>query len=312
MQERDYGDRERGMGRNENRRRDQSEWFNRNERYRDQSEGYPQYQERQAQSWGSDWRNQNDRYGYGAEESERQGMGQSRGWSPSQWSPDSMDRDSSGRDYLGSESWSRGYGRTRFGERDYEAASPGARNFYDERDNYGGAGGWDRMSSGTRYRQGYGQGQSRGMMSRSSYGSHSYGTPGALSEFSESDRHHSFGGSGMSHTGRGPKSYKRSDERIREDVVERLTDHPELNAEDIDVEVQECIVTLSGAVDNRQDRRLAEEIAENVWGVTDVKNEIKSTSGNAKSNRFRKGQEADDASSRETSGSGGGSKKKVA
>ena len=39
------------------------------------------------------------------------------------------------------------------------------------------------------------------------------------------------------HRGRGPRGYTRSDERIREDVNDRLTDDGWLDASDIDVQV---------------------------------------------------------------------------
>ncbi|HLA12907.1 MAG TPA: hypothetical protein VJ023_20140 [Pyrinomonadaceae bacterium] len=40
-----------------------------------------------------------------------------------------------------------------------------------------------------------------------------------------------------SHRGKGPRGYKRSDERIQEDVNERLTDYDALDASDIEVVV---------------------------------------------------------------------------
>jgi len=40
------------------------------------------------------------------------------------------------------------------------------------------------------------------------------------------------------HAGRGPKGYQRSDERIREDVCDRLTEHPAIDASEIEVEVK--------------------------------------------------------------------------
>ncbi|HEY1342642.1 MAG TPA: BON domain-containing protein, partial [Bryobacteraceae bacterium] len=53
------------------------------------------------------------------------------------------------------------------------------------------------------------------------------------------------------HTGRGPKNYRRNDERIREDVCVRLTDHPEIDASEIEVRVDDGEVTLSETVDSR-------------------------------------------------------------
>ena len=75
--------------------------------------------------------------------------------------------------------------------------------------------------------------------------------------------------------GRGPRGYRRSDERIREDVNERLTRHPDLDATDIDVRVENCSVVLTGVVEDRRAKRLAEDIAEDIWGVEDVKNDLK-------------------------------------
>jgi len=77
------------------------------------------------------------------------------------------------------------------------------------------------------------------------------------------------------HRGRGPKGYSRSDERIREDVNDRLTDDPWLDASDIEVTVANREVTLSGEVASREDRRRAEDIAESVSGVGHVQNNLR-------------------------------------
>jgi osmotically-inducible protein OsmY len=47
------------------------------------------------------------------------------------------------------------------------------------------------------------------------------------------------------YAGRGPKGYQRSDQRVLEDVNDRLTEHPEIDANDIEVQVQNCEVTLA-------------------------------------------------------------------
>lgn len=75
--------------------------------------------------------------------------------------------------------------------------------------------------------------------------------------------------------GKGPKGYRRSDERIREDVCERLADHGDIDATEMDVSVSEGIVTLSGSVNSRRTKRLAEEAIENVSGVQDIRNEVR-------------------------------------
>ncbi|HEX7347280.1 MAG TPA: BON domain-containing protein [Candidatus Limnocylindrales bacterium] len=74
--------------------------------------------------------------------------------------------------------------------------------------------------------------------------------------------------------GRGPKGYQRSDERIREDVSDRLMEHPELDASGIEVHVKDAVVTLKGEVDSRWAKRLAEDIAEEVGGIRDVMNHL--------------------------------------
>lgn len=77
------------------------------------------------------------------------------------------------------------------------------------------------------------------------------------------------------HAGRGPRGYQRSDERIREDVCERLTQHGEIDARDIDVRVANGEVTLQGTVHNRDDKRRAEDVAESVSGVREVQNQLR-------------------------------------
>jgi hypothetical protein len=77
------------------------------------------------------------------------------------------------------------------------------------------------------------------------------------------------------HAGRGPRGYQRSDDRIREDICDRLTRHGRIDATDVNIAVNGGEVTLSGMVDTREAKRLAEDIAESVHGVRDVTNQIK-------------------------------------
>jgi osmotically-inducible protein OsmY len=79
--------------------------------------------------------------------------------------------------------------------------------------------------------------------------------------------------------GRGPRNYTRSDERIREDVNDRLTDYPYIDASEIEVEVSAGNVVLSGTVDSRYDKRIAEDIADDISGVKNVENRIRVVSG---------------------------------
>lgn len=76
-------------------------------------------------------------------------------------------------------------------------------------------------------------------------------------------------------SGKGPKNYQRSDERIHEDVCEHLTAHPYVDASDIEVIVRDGEVTLTGNVEARMVKRAAEECCEHVRGVHDVHNHLK-------------------------------------
>jgi hypothetical protein len=76
-------------------------------------------------------------------------------------------------------------------------------------------------------------------------------------------------------TGVGPRGYQRSDERIFEDINERLTQHGQIDASDIEVEVHNGEVTLRGAVDNRRTKRLAEDIIDDIPGVNDIYNQLR-------------------------------------
>jgi len=77
------------------------------------------------------------------------------------------------------------------------------------------------------------------------------------------------------YAGRGPRGYRRSDERIREDINDHLTDDWYVDASDVEVTVNNGLVTLTGRVDSRDDKRRAEDIAESVSGVMDVSNQLR-------------------------------------
>ncbi|WNG41415.1 BON domain-containing protein [Archangium violaceum] len=74
--------------------------------------------------------------------------------------------------------------------------------------------------------------------------------------------------------GKAPKAYTRSDDRIREDIYDRLM-HGWVNAEHVEVQVKNGEVTLTGLVEERRDKRVIEDIIEDVLGVKDVHNQLK-------------------------------------
>ena len=75
--------------------------------------------------------------------------------------------------------------------------------------------------------------------------------------------------------GRGPKNYRRSDERIREEINDRLTEDDWLDATEIEVSVIAGEVVLTGEVESRRDKRYAEDIAVSVSGVNNVQNNLR-------------------------------------
>ncbi|MEH6392127.1 MAG: BON domain-containing protein [Sulfitobacter sp.] len=77
------------------------------------------------------------------------------------------------------------------------------------------------------------------------------------------------------HRGKGPRNYRRSDERITEDVNQRLSDDRHVDASDIEVSVADSEVTLTGTVDSRQAKRHAEDCCDAVSGVSHVQNNLR-------------------------------------
>jgi osmotically-inducible protein OsmY len=77
-----------------------------------------------------------------------------------------------------------------------------------------------------------------------------------------------------SHRGRGPKGYRRSDERLKEIICERLTDDPFIDASNIAIEVLDSEVTLRGMVSVRQQKYAAEDLVADIAGVREIHNEV--------------------------------------
>lgn len=77
------------------------------------------------------------------------------------------------------------------------------------------------------------------------------------------------------YTGVGPRSYRRSDERIFEDVCERLTQHGQIDASDVEVQVEDGEVTLTGEVGSRWEKRAIEDTIDSITGVKDIHNRLK-------------------------------------
>ncbi|HKO14955.1 MAG TPA: BON domain-containing protein [Gemmatimonadaceae bacterium] len=167
-----------------------------------------------------------------------------------------------------------------------------SRRAYGDRGGFRGAPGdddWGERSANAAAEREWGAGYAGGYGRSGGYGERggrgAWGGPSSSATTGEPD-HTGYGGFGYStgygtdlgtrpnHTGRGPRNYQRSDERITEDVNEALTDDPDLDASDIEVRVAQGEVTLTGSVPSRGAKRLAEDLAEGATGVRDVRNQL--------------------------------------
>jgi hypothetical protein len=74
--------------------------------------------------------------------------------------------------------------------------------------------------------------------------------------------------------GKGPKGYVRSDERLKEELSDRLMRDFEVDASDITIDVRNGVATLTGSVINRQTKHYVEDLAERCVGVRDVENRL--------------------------------------
>jgi len=130
---------------------------------------------------------------------------------------------------------------------------------------------------GSEYGLGAGYSSSGGY-SREGYGAGQYGQ-GSQSSGSDQWRARDVSGQGFggtsSYRGLGPRNYTRSDERIREDLNERLTDAHDIDASGLSVEVNNGVATLTGTVEQRWMKHRAEDLAESCSGVRDVNNQIR-------------------------------------
>ncbi|HEX5764194.1 MAG TPA: BON domain-containing protein [Woeseiaceae bacterium] len=167
--------------------------------------------------------------------------------------------------------------------------------FGDQSEGYGGRHqGGSRYGFGSRPQRGYQSGYGAQQQGSSQFGYlGGSGEPGE-SRYSSQYDYRREGGSGgygqqeggtghgnhrfdEDYSGRGPRNYSRSDERVKEDICDELSSDPRCNAEDIEIEVKDGMVTLSGTVPSRKMKHRAEDIADAARGVKDVDNRIRVT-----------------------------------
>lgn len=74
---------------------------------------------------------------------------------------------------------------------------------------------------------------------------------------------------------RGPKGYQRSDERLKEDICERLIQAEHIDSSEVTIEVQGGRVTLGGTVPERYMKHAIEDLVDACPGVQDIDNRIR-------------------------------------
>ena len=209
---------------------------------------------RDADMGGSDWSGASGRGGIVEREHER-GFGGTNepygGWG--------------GQREHGGGSGDHGYGRQWGRDRDHYDRRFGGRPMHERAH-----GDWHQ---GPRYGhggrgQGWGYGERHGAMRGGPQGMQGGGTDMG---FGERDDLESRG----PYYGKGPKGYKRSDERIREDVCDRIAQQGHIDASDVEVKIEGGVVTLSGTVAHRHHKRVLEHMVERVLGVGEVSNELR-------------------------------------
>lgn len=263
--DRSYGERSQGYDRDENER----DRYRTESRWRGQYGGGREYGSPSRGQYGGEYDRGDQSRGW--ELGREYGGGQSRGWQSGgsqygtgqNWGSGRENR--SDREDYGTRGWDRDYtsGRqSRYGssERDYGQSGFGFGERYEERNRgYEGRGDYDRGD--------YGSQEERGWLDRAA------DTVASWFGDEEAERRRRMDEQ-RRYPGRGPKGYRRSDDRIKEDVNDRLSEGY-LDATEIEVSVMNAEVTLTGTVNSRSDKRRAEDIAESVAGVTNVENRIR-------------------------------------
>lgn len=245
--------------------------------------------------------------GYGAERSfgesggrQQMDRGQDRdrdgaSWSQRAWGGSSLREGDRGLDQRGPDRGLGGasrYGESYRSDRRDDYQRPGSQSFaagygmidgpnYDERGpagrerNWGGGSGAATPGYGRGYGPDYGREDSRGFLDRAGDQIAAWFGDDEAQARREQDARRDAAAQRESHRGRGPGDYTRSDERIREDANDRLTDDHHLDARRISVTVDKGEITLAGTVPDRHAKRRAEDLVEHISGVKHVQNNLR-------------------------------------
>jgi hypothetical protein len=146
----------------------------------------------------------------------------------------------------------------------YGSQRPGYSGGFGQSSGYGSSGGYNQE-----YGRNYGQGYN------SSNSSSNYGSQFGQGNYNQGQSRWGSESSFQSKSGRGPKGYKRSDERIKEEISDLLTSHHEVDPSEVEIKVSNCEVTLTGTVESRHEKRLIEDLVSQISGVSDVTNQLR-------------------------------------
>lgn len=198
-------------------------------------------------------------------------------------------RDAHERDRLERDRYGGQHEGTRYGRGNYESSSSGWRS----------PASWGATGSGSREsgygdRGAFGEGpfadtsESPGYFGSGYYGDGGSGYGGGFDQRSRtrypgSLDHDPMEWRGESREGRreppryrtGPKGYTRSDDRLREDISERLMMADSVDSSDVTVSVKDAKVTLEGRVPDRRMKHAIEDLVDNCPGVQDIDNRIR-------------------------------------
>ncbi len=275
------------------------------ERYGRERGGYGRGRDRgyESNQGGGDENRGGRNFGYGRDETGRDQVDDRGQRGYGQYvRDDDESRGGSGGDYgrwQQGESYGRGYGKDRS---EQFASDYGPRGRFNQRSSQGsqgygqGQGGDGNTSSEGAYPRSYNEMYGRDTQSNTGFG-HTQSNNQPHSGFGQSGYggqgygSQNYGGQGYGgqgyggqrgqsqswgqHRGKGPKNYTRSDDRIREDVSDQLTDHAHIDASEIEVNVKDGEVTLTGTVDDRDTKKRAEEAIESLSGVKHVQNNLR-------------------------------------
>jgi hypothetical protein len=159
-----------------------------------------------------------------------------------------------------------------------------------------GYGAYGATGYGAQYSEGYGSlgygeptygGSSRGYAGPGA----SYAPPGYGAQGAGAAQHHGGQWSGYGALGtfggerresrrqdrvrREPRGYQRSDERLRDEIYDKLIRQTNIDVSDVEVAIDEGVVSLSGMLSTRWEKHQVEDIVDSIWGVKDIHNNLR-------------------------------------